>query len=62
MDPEGVRGVRSSPVCFTIVSFSLVILHQRTNGPVNAHLIFRPTLSTKSSFAKFGIVLKWEKV
>ena len=57
-DPEGIRGVRSSPVCFTIVSFSWVILHQKTNGPVNAHLISRPTLSAKTSFAKIWHCLK----
>ena len=33
--------------------------NQRTNGPINAHLISRPTISTKTSFAKFDIVLKW---
>ena len=32
---------------------------QRTNGPVNAYLISGPTISTKASFAKFDIVLKW---
>ena len=31
---------------------------QRTNGPVNAHLISGPTIRTKISFAKFDIVLK----
>ena len=35
---------------------------QRTNGPVNAHLISRPTISTKTNFAKFDTVLKWVKV
>ena len=34
---------------------------QRTNGTVNAHLISGPT-STKTSFHKFDIVLKWVKV
>ena len=29
------------------------IYNQRTNGPVNAHLISGPTVSTKTSFAKF---------
>ena len=36
--------------------------NQRTNGPVNAHLISGPTVSTKTSFANFDIVLKWVKV
>ena len=27
--------------------------NQRTNGPVNAHLIYGPTVSTKTSFANF---------
>ena len=31
---------------------------QMTNGPVNAHLIAGPTISTKTSFAKFDIVVK----
>ena len=33
-----------------------------TNDPVNAHLISGANVSTKSSFAKFDIVLKWVKV
>ena len=37
-------------------------MKQRTNGPVNAHLISGPTISTKTSFAKFDIVVKWVKV
>ena len=36
--------------------------NQRTNGPVNAHLISRPTVSKKISFANLNIVLKWVKV
>ena len=36
--------------------------NQRTDGPVNAHLISGPTLSTKPSFAEFDIVLKWVKL
>ena len=36
-------------------------INQRTNGPVNAHLISGPTISTKTSFAKFDIVLKYGK-
>ena len=36
--------------------------NQRTNGPENAHLISGPTVSTKTSFANFDIVLKWVKV
>ena len=35
---------------------------QRTNDPVNANLITRPNISTKTSFAKFDIVLKWVTV
>ena len=42
--------------------FLLLLLNQRTNGPVNAHLISGPTIHTKTSFAKFDIVLKWVKV
>ena len=35
----------------------------RTNGTANAHLIFGPTnLSTKTSFAKFDIIVKKIKV
>ena len=37
------------------------LLNQRTNGPVKAHLISWPTVSTKPSFAKSDI-LKWVKV
>ena len=36
--------------------------NQRTNGPVNAHLISGPAVSTKTSFANLDIVLKWVKV
>ena len=36
--------------------------NQRTNGPVNAHLISKPTVSTKTNFAKSDIDLKWVKV
>ena len=36
--------------------------NQRTNGPVNGHLISGPTINTKSSVAKFDIVLKLVKV
>ena len=32
--------------------------NQTTNGPLNAHLISGPTISTKTSFAKFDIVVK----
>ena len=38
------------------------LINQRTNGPVNAHLISGATVRTKTSFAKFDIVLKWVKV
>ena len=37
-------------------------LNQRPNGPVNAHLISGATVSTKTSFDKFDIVLEWVKV
>ena len=40
----------------------IIIINQRTNGPVNAHLISGPTVSTKTSFANFDVVLKWVKV
>ena len=36
--------------------------NQRTNGPVNAHLISGPTVRTKTSFPKFDVVLIWVKV
>ena len=36
--------------------------NQRTNGPVNAHLISGPTVCTKTSFANFDIDLIWVKV
>ena len=36
--------------------------NQRTNGPVNAHLISGPTVSTRTNFANLDIVLKWVKV
>ena len=39
-----------------------VSYNQRTNGPVNAHLISGPTVSIKTSFANFDIVLKWVNV
>ena len=44
------------------VTVCLHLVHQRTNGLVNAHLISGPTISIKTSFAKFDIVLKWVKV
>ena len=37
-------------------------LNQWTNGPVNAHLISRASVSTKTSLTKFNMVLKWVKV
>ena len=37
-------------------------INQRTNGPVNAHLISGATVSTKASLAKFDIILIWVKV
>ena len=45
-----------------IAAFCSRELNQMTNVPVNTHLIFGPTLCTKTSFAKFDIVLKWVKV
>ena len=36
--------------------------NQKTSGPVNAHLISGAPVSTKTSFAKFDIVLKWVNV
>ena len=35
-----------------------MIYNQSTNGPINAHLTSGPTLSTKTSFAKFAIFCK----
>ena len=46
----------------THTQFTRELQNQRTNGPVNAHLISGPTVSTKASFAKFDIVLKWVMV
>ena len=45
-----------------IAAFCSRELNQMTNVPVNTHLKFWPTLCTKTSFAKFDIVLKWVKV
>ena len=47
-----------------IAAFCSRELNQMINVPVNTHLIlvFGPTLCTKTSFAKFDIVLKWVKV
>ena len=40
--------------CIDTQNFVLYLFtNQRTNGPVNAHLISRPTIGTKTSFAKF---------
>ena len=36
--------------------------NQRANGPVIAHMIYGPTVSIKTSFAKFDIALKLVKV
>ena len=44
-----------------IVAFCSRELNQMTNVPLNTHLIFGPTLCTKTSFAK-DVVLKWVKV
>ena len=40
----------------------LVYKNHRTNGPVNAHLISEPTMSTKTSFAISEIAVKFVKV
>ena len=45
-----------------IAAFCSRELNQMTNVPVNTHLIFGHTLCTKTSFAKFDIVLKRVKV
>ena len=45
-----------------IAAFCSRELNQMTNVPVYTHLIFGPTLFTKTSFAKFDSVLKWVKV
>ena len=45
-----------------IAAFCSRELNQKNNDPANTHLIFGPTLCTKTSFAKFDIVLKWVKV
>ena len=34
------------------------VLNQRTNGPVNTHLISEPTISKHISFAKLDFVVK----
>ena len=34
---------------------------QRTKGPVNAHLISRPSISTKANLNKFDITVKLER-
>ena len=42
-----------------IVSMKIYEINdQGTNVPVNAHLISVPNISTKTSFAKFDIVVK----
>ena len=49
---------------FTITNFQNpnlqqeIIKNQRTNGPVNTHLVSVPNISTKTSFATFDIVVK----
>ena len=45
-----------------IAAFCSRELNKMTNVHVNTHLIFGPTLCTKTRFAKFDIVLKWVKV
>ena len=42
-----------------MTSIKKVYFNQRTKGPVNAHLISGPTVSTTTSFANLNIVLKW---
>ena len=58
MTEQIVRGFFSNHHNISIKSNVVAIYNQRTNGPVNAHLISGPTVSTKISFAKFVIVLK----
>ena len=41
---------------------ALHIVTRGPNGPVNAHLIYGPTISTKTSFAKFVIAVKEVRV
>ena len=40
------------------LNLHLTYSNQRTNDPVNAHLKSGPTISAKTSFARFDIVLK----
>ena len=64
--PDAVNTKGRSYIAFTARTRSHIATtkkkNKRTNGPVNAHLISRATVNTKTSFAKFYIVLKWVKV
>ena len=42
---------------FSPESVTMPVENKRTNGPVNPHLISGHTISTKTSFAKFDIVV-----
>ena len=56
------RGQDQTVLEYKILSKCMTNPNQRTNGPVKVHLISGPTISTKTSFAKIEIVLKWVKV
>ena len=59
---EGMK-INANGLChMTKIAAMLIYGNQRTNAPVNAHLISGPTISTKTSFAKFDIVVKCVKV
>ena len=58
---DDVRGYFLGPPHGT-TSAAIIANNQMTNGPVRAQMIYGPTLSTKTNFAKFGIVLKWVNV
>ena len=55
----GTRLIRPNEAVLTSthnLHFEQNYRNQKTNGPVNAHLISGPTISTKTSFAKFDII------
>ena len=54
--------MQDSREIFPVFVTNMTFINQRTNGPVNDHLISGPTVSTNTSFANFDIVLKWVKV
>ena len=67
-----IKGITNHCYILNIQALGLVVsekkhcscysYYQRTNGPVNAHLISGPNVSTKTMFTNFDIVLKWVKV